>query len=1106
MTDSGRTYIRRIGGLAARRGRAALAGVLSVLLLPVLSAWAVLYLISLAAGGARLSPLVAFIASWLIAGIAVVAAALRLPGAFGGPGRVARELGESSGRGSLFVSALEFAGGGERLSGYSPFLVSETVRRAGEELSGVDPRPVFISAGRPGVTASAFALGLVVLVLAFIDPSGSLSLADYVGDPLLSFRHTPVNGLAASGGDIAAVSGDDVTVSAVRLGEKRDPVSIEWSTVPDIWRSERLEAGSAGEGEAELEVFGHTFEGLQEDIVFRFESGGERTPAARITVERRPVINRISARLDHPPYTGLPPGTVETLTGKIAAPVGTKVTLTGETSRPVGSGTMVTASGDSSALAPTALGFTGSFEVGAGRDTVLVSVTGDNGLECEVPSRIPVVPIPDRPPSIEILAPDDGDLLPRSQKVRLVLRAADEYGLSAIRLYYMIERRGGDWKRVSIYSDGQAAVGRLEGPFDWSLEDERILPGDNVLFYLEARDNNAVSGPSAARTETRTLRAPTLSEIYADSRERENAQKEDMDEILEEGRELQKRVAELSEEIRAEGEMDWSRRSEAKELLEQQRRIQEKLGEAAGQLDETLESLEANRMTSAEVGEKLEQIQSLMKSIQSEELQRAMEELRAMMEEADPEQVAAAMQDLEMTTEKMMESLDRTIELLKRILQEQKVEEMMRRMEEMIADQRELRDSTLAGGDEKTADDQEQLRDEFGEFQEDLGEFAGGSDNRNVPGLEEMSQKASSSGVDSLMSSAAEDIREGETEGAASSQSNAISRMLSLFTRLGKCQMSMTSALDDAVNEQIGRAAVELIETSRLQEDYASRLAAAGGRLPVKEMTGGQLEIRDAVSAIADELHRLARQSLRISREVLLDLGIAVARMDDAMSEIESRKAGDAARTAAGVPERLNLAAIQLLQAMSSSGSASGGGGKGMQNLSGGQSSIDNGMRDLLGGKGEGWSMEQRAAMERLAAKQRSMDELLEQILEEGRGAENMLGDLSDLGGEMEKIAEQLERGELDRDLLQREERVLSRLLESQRSLNRRDYSRRRESRTGDELRAVDPGSREYAPDDREVLLDRIRRAMREAGPAEYEELNRLYFRALSGKAREEGR
>ncbi len=630
------------------------------------------------------------------------------------------------------------------------------------------------------------------------------------------------------------------------------------------------------------------------------------------------------------------------------------------------------------------------------------------------------------------------------------------------------------------------------------------MPGDRVVFYLEAKDNNGVSGPSVTRTENRTLRAPSLSELYADGREREDAQKQNMDDILEEGREIKERISELSEEIRAEGEMDWSRRSEAGDLLEQQKQLQEKLNEAAGRLDETLESLEANRMTSAEVGEKLEQIQSLIKKIESEELRDAMEKLRSMMEEADPDQVAAAMQDIEMTTERLMESLDRTIELLERLLDEQKVEEMMRRMEEMLAEQRELRDSTLAGGDEETADDQEELGDEYSEFEKDLGEFSEQSEESRTPGMDEMAEQAASSGVDSLMKKAAGDIREGEIEGASSCQSSALEKMLSLYTKLGKCQMSMQMEMDEQVKEEIERAIVELIETSKLQEKYAASLASSGGRLPVSEMLGEQHEIRDAVKTITDELYVIARKTLRISQEAFAELGVAIAAMEQTMTDIESRKTNDAARSAAIAPERINLAAIRLLEAAASSGSASSGGGKGMQQLSGGQSKIDDKMRDMLGGQGGSWSMEQRASMQRIAAEQRSMDELLRQILEEGGGEQQMLGDLGDIGGDMEEIARQLERGELDSELLEREERVLSRLLESQRSLNRRDYSRRRESRTGDDIRAVDPGTRVYTPDERNVLLERIRRAMRDAGPAEYEELNRLYFRALSGKARDD--
>ena len=1101
--DHNRRFRKHMAALGARRRRAALAGVISVLLLPPIAAWIVLYTMSGAAGGESLFPFVAFIVFWLTVGIAAVAAALRLFAVSGGAARMAAELGGSSGRGSLFVSALEFARGDDRLAGYSQFLVKETIRRAELELESVDPVPVLASAGRPGAAASAFMFGLIVLLLAALDPGGSLTVARFVSDPLLSFRVTPVNGLTLPGRDIEAVSGEDVTVSAVRLGSLRDPVRIAWSTVPGIWRTEEVRAGIAGDGEAALESFEYTFASLREDVTFRFESGGETTEETRIVVARRPVINRIRARLDHPPYTGMPPGTIETLTGRITAPVGTRVALSGETSVPVAGGEIRFASGGSSALTPSAAGFEGAFRVGA-LDTAYIYVTGENGLACERPSRMPIVPVTDRPPVIEILAPGDGDLLPRSQRVALVLRAADDYGLSRITLRYMMERRGGSWKEIEIFPDGQPGAGGIEGPYDWSLEDERILPGDRVLFYLEAADNNAVTGPSSARTETRALRAPTLSELYAESRDREDLQRENMDDILEEGREIQKRMAELSEEIRAEGEMDWSRRSEAGDMLEQQRRLQEKLKEAADRLDETLESLEANRMTSAEVGEKLEEIQSLIRRIESEELRAAMEKLRSMMEEADPDQVAAAMQDMEMTTDRLMESLDRTIALLQSLLDEQRVEEMMRRMEEMIGEQRELRDSTLAGGGEETAGDQDKLADEFGEFEEDLGEFSEQSDDSRTPGLEEMAGQASSSGIDSLMKSAAADVRGGQMESASCSQGEALSRMLSLYTKLGRCQMAMSSVVDTQVKEQMERAVLELIETSKLQEKYVAGLLSSGGRMPVREMIGGQLVIRDAVSTITDDLYALARKSLRLSPDIFVELGAAIRYMEETMSHIESKKAADASRTARRVPERINLAAISLLESTSSSGSSSGGGQQGgMQQLSGGQMKIDDRMREMLGGQGGPWSMEQRAAMSRLAAEQRSMDELLSQILEEGRGSQQMLGDLSDVGGDMEEIARSLERGELDSELFQREERVLGRLLESQRSLNRRDYSRRRESRTGADLRAVDTGPGAYAPDEREVLLDRIRRAMREKGPAEYEELNRLYFRALSGKARE---
>jgi hypothetical protein len=168
------------------------------------------------------------------------------------------------------------------------------------------------------------------------------------------------------------------------------------------------------------------------------------------------------------------------------------------------------------------------------------------------------------------------------------------------------------------------------------------------------------------------------------------------------------------------------------------------------------------------------------------------------------------------------------------------------------------------------------------------------------------------------------------------------------------------------------------------------------------------------------------------------------------------------------------------------------------------QMTIDQQLREMLSrGQQEQWSQSQRAEMARIAGEQRSMQQLMRQIAEESKGAGELLGRLDDLAEEMEGIAKRLDEGGLDEELLRREERVLSRMLESQRSIHRRDYKRDRVSRTAGDIEALAPETFEGGIDERELLLRKINRAMQEKGPTEYQELIRQYFRALARKVRE---
>ena len=114
-------------------------------------------------------------------------------------------------------------------------------------------------------------------------------------------------------------------------------------------------------------------------------------------------------------------------------------------------------------------------------------------------------------------------------------------------------------------------------------------------------------------------------------------------------------------------------------------------------------------------------------------------------------------------------------------------------------------------------------------------------------------------------------------------------------------------------------------------------------------------------------------------------------------------------------------------------------------------------------------------------------------------------GEVDDLAEEMRRAAEEIGRGELDRELLERQERIVGRMLESQRALERRGYSRERRSETAGDVPAAAAPPLAPGADGTEAILELIRSAMRERGPVAYEDLVREYFRALSRKVRGEG-
>jgi hypothetical protein len=108
-----------------------------------------------------------------------------------------------------------------------------------------------------------------------------------------------------------------------------------------------------------------------------------------------------------------------------------------------------------------------------------------------------------------------------------------------------------------------------------------------------------------------------------------------------------------------------------------------------------------------------------------------------------------------------------------------------------------------------------------------------------------------------------------------------------------------------------------------------------------------------------------------------------------------------------------------------------------------------------------------------------------------------MLGRFDALGEEMKKVAEDLQNARVDRRTIERQERILSRLLDAQKSVNRREYSRKRKAESGSEFNRKSPEFPADMTEENERLLDIIKKALQEKYPRKYERLIKAYFRSL---------
>jgi hypothetical protein len=247
-----------------------------------------------------------------------------------------------------------------------------------------------------------------------------------------------------------------------------------------------------------------------------------------------------------------------------------------------------------SALLPTGEVKPGVYEIElADTERILLPPASEPGpLQSKDPTRFAVRIRPDREPQVQARLVGIGSLVVPGARLPFACRIQDDYAVTSARLCYLWhgegDAPGGDGiEDLDAARAANRAVVSLESALE--LAPLGVPAGSRLSFYLEAFDNDDVSGPKSGKSATFLLRIVGEEELRADLLRREKEHRLELEGLAKRQEDVSTESESLLARIRSTAELD----NQKRQLLLKLRRQETMLAAAVATLAEKLETVVA---------------------------------------------------------------------------------------------------------------------------------------------------------------------------------------------------------------------------------------------------------------------------------------------------------------------------------------------------------------------------------------------------------------------------------------------------------------------------------------------------------------------------------
>ena len=665
---------------------------------------------------------------------------------------------------------------------------------------------------------------------------------------------------------------------------------------------------------------------------------------------------------------------------------------------------------------------------------------------------------------------------------------SDDYGLKNLFFVYTLVNEDGRKKTAQL---SVRPVSGNQLPFEMAIDfrREKFKLNDRIEYYFIVYDNDGVNGSKSSRTPTQIYKFPSLEELNDQRMEDQEKTKEDLNKLLEKAADFQKNVETLKKEVLNSKSNEWNKMDKLNQLKEDQKNIIESLQKAKDEMKQSVDEKNQLSETDKEILEKQEMIDKLLEELMDDELKKLLEELEKLMELNKKQEIKDKINEIKQSSEDMKKQLDRSLEMLKKLQVNEKIDDIEKELKALAKEQEELKKDIEDKKESKESALKKQgdINKKFDKIKEDLKKLKELNSKLEKPmdlGAPELSEQQIS---EDLMESK-ESLNEGQDKQAGEKQKSAADEMKELAEQLDQKQKAANKKQEEEDVDALRAILENLMTLSFDQEKLMESFSRVKTGDPAYLQYGRrQRRIIDDTKLVRDSLMALAKRQPKIATFIDKELQTIFSNHTLAIENIDDRN-----KRALNQHQQLtmtsynNLAlllneALESMQSEMNSDQPAGSCDKpGKGRPKPGSSPSQGDMKEMLkkqleqmkkgmkeGGKkpgekpgdglgkkpgesgepGQGLGNKEIAKMaaEQALIRQR-IEELRNKLNQDGKGTGNQLNPLLK---ELEEQERNLVNKKIDNETINRQEEILTRLLESEEALMDRGFEEKRESKSG---------------------------------------------------------